>query len=86
MAKVSAGWHLNCIFWKINDSIKEEKGVLFKAVRRKANSMADYLANQGVTTQDRLVSLEWNSFESPKIKRVCTIININDLHKAGIIS
>ena len=45
VAKISTRWRLNRILQWIDDSIKEAKGVLFQAVRRKANNMVDYLAN-----------------------------------------
>eukprot|EP00253_Pinus_taeda_P006221 PITA_06221 len=60
--KDSKNWRLNQIFQWIHNHLQSLRTVSFTHVCRKANKLADFLANQGVICTDNKVAMSWREF------------------------
>lgn len=56
---------------KIQDHLQGLHTLKFFHVRRKANKLADILANQGVTCKDSRVSMSWLAMPQNDLKELC---------------
>lgn len=58
-------------------------GLVFQAVRRQANGLADYLANYDIDNQDEVWDTCWQQVDCPDLKEKCLQLAEQDLDNAG---
>jgi len=69
--KVSNHWRLIQVFQRIQGHLQELRTIRFNHVCRKANKLADILANQGVNCKEHTVSLGWQEVPQGSLKILC---------------
>lgn len=69
--KVSKQWKLIRVFQRIQDHLQNLHIVSFHHVRRKANKLANLLANQGVSNIEVKVLLEWQELRQSRLRTLC---------------
>lgn len=69
--KVSKHWKLLQVFYCIYSHLQTLKSVRFSHVKRKANMLADRLANEGVTNRDKDSRYAWHSLPPGKLWEDC---------------
>jgi len=77
--KATRHWRLAKVTKNIAQLIGEMKGLVFQTVRRKANGLADYLANYNIDNQDRGWDSCWQQVDSPSLKERCSQLAREDL-------
>lgn len=82
-SKASKHWRLAKVMENIAQLISGMKGLVFRAVRRKANSLADHLENYGIDNQDRGWDSCWQQVNSPGLKEMCIQLAKQDLDNAN---
>ena len=69
--KASSNWRLIQVFQRIQIHLQRLRTVSFAHVRRKANKLADLLANQGVIYIDNMVVMNWQEVPRNRLKTEC---------------
>lgn len=69
--KVSKHWRLIQVFQRIQLHLRGLLTVSFNHVRRKANKLADLLANQGVNYTTNKVAMGWQGLPQNGLKEQC---------------
>lgn len=69
--KVTKQWRLTQVLHRIQAHLQELRTLRFIHVRRKANKLADILANQGVSCKDSAIFKRWNTMAQSNLKKLC---------------
>ena len=67
--KVTKHWRLTRVLQRIQVHLQELHTLIFIHVRRKANKLADILANQGVSNKDSVILRRWNTMVQSNLKK-----------------
>ena len=78
-SKVTKHWRLAMVTESIGKLLGKMKGLIFQAVRRQANSVADHLANHGIENPNGMVDNYWHQVESNQLKEWCSHLARIDL-------
>lgn len=81
-SKATKHWRLAKATENIAELIVEMRGLVFQTVRRKANGLADYLANHGVDNQEKILDNCWQEVDCPILKVTCAQLAEKDLIQA----
>ena len=65
--KVSKHWRLSQVFQHIHSQLRTLRTISFVHVQRKANMLADCLANEGVLCKENYIRYDWDSTPSIKL-------------------
>lgn len=76
--KVSKHWKLLQVFHRIHSHLQTLKTIRFIHVRRKANMLADRLANEGVANKDRDSRQAWELLPEGKLREDCFTLATKD--------
>jgi len=69
--RVSKHWRLIQVYQRIQNHLQGLRTVSFNHVRRKANKLADLLANQGVINSDCRIKMKWQEMPPSRLKAIC---------------
>jgi len=69
--QVEPHWRLAKVTENIAELIVGMNGLVFQAVRRKANGLADYLENYGIDNPDEIWNNYWHQVDYPDLKERC---------------
>jgi len=69
--KVSKQWRLSQVFHRIYTHLQAQRNVSFIHVKRKANMLADHLANEGVINKERDTRHVWEMLPPGKLLEDC---------------
>ena len=83
VSKVIKQWRLSKVTENIAELLNGMRGIVFQLVRRKANSLADHLANWGVDNPNFVWDRCWQEVDCPMLKASCTQLAAKDLEEAG---
>jgi len=78
-SKVTQHWRLAKVTESIADYLGWLKGLVFQAVRRKANTIADHLANVSIENPTTIWDNCWQDVSCPDLKKNCTLLSRQDL-------
>eukprot|EP00253_Pinus_taeda_P013888 PITA_13888 len=70
-SKVTKHWRLAKATENIAELIADLKGTVFQSIRRKANGVADFLANHGADTPHLIMNSCWQDVDCPTLKVKC---------------
>lgn len=79
LSKVTKHWRLAKATESIADLIKDLKGTVFQSIRRKANGVADFLANHGADTPHLITNTCWQNVNCPTLKVSCEQLAAKDI-------
>lgn len=85
-SKVTKHWRLAMVTESIGKLLGGMKGLIFQAIRRNANSIADHLANYGIDHPNDMLDNYWHQVELHQLKGKCLQLSRADLlaaEKAG---
>lgn len=77
--KVTHHWRLAKVTERIAEQLGWLKGLVFQAIRRKANTVADHLANVGIEHLTVIWDSCWQDVNCPNLKEDCTRLSRHDL-------
>eukprot|EP00253_Pinus_taeda_P025596 PITA_25596 len=83
VSRVTKHWILTKVTENIVELMVGMNGLVFQAVRRKANGLADYLANYGLDNPDEIWDSCWHQVDCPGLKERCLQLAIQDLDNAN---
>lgn len=83
ISKATRHWRLPKATESIAELIKEMGGLVFQVVRRKANGLADFLANHGADNPTIIMDRCWQEIVCPIIKVTCEQLAEKDLPQAS---
>eukprot|EP00253_Pinus_taeda_P012272 PITA_12272 len=78
--KATKHWRLAKVTESIAELMEGMQGLVFQAVRRRANGLVDYLANCGVDSQERGWDNCWEEVNCPILKNRCIQLAQQDLY------
>jgi len=78
-SKVTRHWRLDKVTDNIAKLLGEMKGLTFQAVRRKANTVADHLANYGIEHPNTMWDSFWQDIDNPELRGKCMQLSRLDL-------
>lgn len=78
-SKVTKHWRLAKVTDNITGMLGEMKGLIFQAVRQKANMVADHLANYGIEHPNTTWDIYWQNVDFSELKEKCTQLSRQDL-------
>eukprot|EP00253_Pinus_taeda_P009771 PITA_09771 len=78
--KATKHWRLAKVTESIAELMDGMQGLVFHAIRRRANGLADYLANCGVDSQERGWDSCWEEVNCPNLKIRCAQLAQQDLN------
>eukprot|EP00253_Pinus_taeda_P017898 PITA_17898 len=70
-SKVTKHWRLAKATENIAELIADLRGIVFQSIRRKANGLADFLANHGADTPHLITNSCWQDVDCPTLKMKC---------------
>eukprot|EP00253_Pinus_taeda_P007070 PITA_07070 len=70
-SKVTKHWRLAKATESIAELIADLRGIVFQSIRRKANGLADFLANHGADTPHLITNSCWQDVNCPTLKVTC---------------
>eukprot|EP00253_Pinus_taeda_P012787 PITA_12787 len=70
-SKVTKHWRLAKATESIAELIANLRGIVFQSIRRKANGLADFLANHGADTPHLIMNSCWQDVNCPTLKVTC---------------
>eukprot|EP00253_Pinus_taeda_P014528 PITA_14528 len=82
-SRATKRWRLAKVTENIAELIVRMNGLVFQAVRRKANGLADYLANYGIDNPDEIWDSCWHQVDCPDLKEKCLQLAKQDLDNTG---
>lgn len=82
ISKATRHWRLAKATESIAELIMELRGLTFQTVRRKANGLADHLANIGADNRHIIINRGWHEFDNQIIKETCEQLAATDLIQA----
>ena len=74
-SKVSHHWKLLIILESLPSLLSKLSIILTSHIKRDANSLVDYLANQGVTSLDIDINTPWTAQFPPVIQIACKMLS-----------
>eukprot|EP00253_Pinus_taeda_P035656 PITA_35656 len=78
-SKVTKHWRLAKATESIADLLGGLKGIVFQSIRRKANGLADFLANHGADTPQLIINSCWQEVNCPTLKVKCEQLAEKDI-------
>lgn len=78
-SKVTKHWRLAKVTENFMELLGEMKGLIFQAVRRKANTVVDHLADHGIEHPNTMWDSCWQNIHCPKLKEKCVQLSKQDL-------
>lgn len=75
---VSKQWRLIQVYQRIHKHLQCLWTVSFNHVRRRANKVADLLANQGVINSECRIKMKWQEMPPSRLKAICEAQAIED--------
>jgi len=78
-SKVTQHWRLAKVTETIVEHLGHLKGLIFQAVRRKANMVAGHLENYGIENPTSIMDRCWQDVTYPEIRNKCTLLSSQDM-------
>lgn len=82
-SKATKHWRLAKVTENIAELISGLRGLVFQAVRHKANVIADHLANHGIENKNREWDSYWHQVNSLDLKKKCIQLAKQDMDNAN---
>ena len=73
--KITQHWRLAKVTESIAEHLGRLNGLIFQAIHRKANTIADHLANYGIENPTIIMDNCWQDVTYPEVRNKCTLLS-----------